>query len=254
MTDTDLTAIFSDEEAERVCLGTMMRSTSALDYAAGKMQRQDFTIQEHREVFSALLTVSRDMEVPSVADVAEALHNRQTYHLAGGHMMLVKIDASAGLPANIETYCRRVKEQRGFEKLAKLGDEIQRTALSKPDDFDVMVDGFRARLSDLAVHRSKHVHTPDQVVDAKWLEIFHQESKEVSDGKSLPQNGVPTGYYDLDALIDCLENGHLIILGARSGVGKTALAMNIHRVCFRQSGGLREHGDEQRGVDAAPAL
>ena len=39
--------------------------------------------------------------------------------------------------------------------------------------------------------------------------------------------GVPTGFYDMDALTSGLQKSDLIILAARPSMGKTAFALNI---------------------------
>lgn len=47
--------------------------------------------------------------------------------------------------------------------------------------------------------------------------------------------GISTYFRDLDRLINGLQKSHLIILGARTAMGKTALALNIaENVCFQQ--------------------
>lgn len=44
---------------------------------------------------------------------------------------------------------------------------------------------------------------------------------------SIGKEGTPTGFMDLDSLIGGLQPGSLVVIGGRSSMGKTALALNI---------------------------
>ena len=41
------------------------------------------------------------------------------------------------------------------------------------------------------------------------------------------QRGLETGFFDLDDMLNGLQNGEMIIVAARPSMGKTAFAMNI---------------------------
>lgn len=48
--------------------------------------------------------------------------------------------------------------------------------------------------------------------------------------------GIPTGFMEIDKIINGLNNSHLIILAARPSMGKTSLALNIaENVCFQSN-------------------
>jgi len=59
-------------------------------------------------------------------------------------------------------------------------------------------------------------------IDTEWDDLRRKES------------GLPTGFASLDRLIGGLEPGGLIVLGARPGMGKSALAANIMRNNLRR--------------------
>ena len=41
------------------------------------------------------------------------------------------------------------------------------------------------------------------------------------------QRGIETGFFELDDMLNGLQNGEMIIVAARPSMGKTAFAMNI---------------------------
>jgi len=63
-------------------------------------------------------------------------------------------------------------------------------------------------------------------------EVAHIERVSKS---SAPYTGIETGYYRLDELTSGLQKQDLVILAARPGVGKTALALNIASHCAVRS-------------------
>ncbi len=64
-------------------------------------------------------------------------------------------------------------------------------------------------------------------------EVAHIERVSKS---SAPYTGIETGYYRLDELTSGLQKQDLVILAARPGVGKTALALNIASHCAVKGG------------------
>ena len=74
--------------------------------------------------------------------------------------------------------------------------------------------------------------------------LVHEEVEHIErvSKSSAPYTGIETGYYRLDELTSGLQKQDLIILAARPGVGKTALALNIAAHCAvrqqSQGGGL----------------
>lgn len=48
-------------------------------------------------------------------------------------------------------------------------------------------------------------------------------------------SGIPTGYEDLDRITQGMHGAEMIILAARPGIGKTALALNIAVNVSRQT-------------------
>ena len=62
-----------------------------------------------------------------------------------------------------------------------------------------------------------------------------EASKEASERKSCVK-GLPTGFFDLDYMLEGLQNGNLILLAGRKSMGKTELALSIvHHVIMKEN-------------------
>ena len=68
--------------------------------------------------------------------------------------------------------------------------------------------------------------------------LAHEEVEHIErvSKSSAPYTGIETGYYRLDELTSGLQKQDVIILAARPGVGKTALALNIASNCAVRHG------------------
>lgn len=69
-------------------------------------------------------------------------------------------------------------------------------------------------------------------------ELVHKEVEHIEkvSHSAAPYTGIETGFYRLDELTSGLQKQDLIILAARPGVGKTALALNIAANCAVRHG------------------
>lgn len=72
-----------------------------------------------------------------------------------------------------------------------------------------------------------------------WIDTLYERGDTIT--------GVPTGFYDLDAILSGLHGGDLIVLGARPAVGKFGIRPGHrpqHRVQLPTSGTAVLPGDE----------
>ena len=87
---------------------------------------------------------------------------------------------------------------------------------------DQSLDSAEKLIFDIASRKatSDLVHVKDLVLNTyEKIEYRYEHKDELT--------GVPTGFYELDAILNGLQKSDLIILAARPAMGKTALALNI---------------------------
>src|SRR5439155_1310195 len=64
-----------------------------------------------------------------------------------------------------------------------------------------------------------------QVVTMLDCDAFYQPDHEMLEEKG--RRGIESGFFELDDMLNGLQNGEMIIIAARPSMGKTAIAMNI---------------------------
>lgn len=121
--------------------------------------------------------------------------------------------------------------------LLKLAEDIISILHSGRDPKEIIefIEGTIFSLDDDNV-KNPGVHISDFLKDGSFLKKIEQRQQNFLEGKCSFE-GMPTHYYDLDTLIRGLTPGHLTIVGARPGMGKTTLALNlIEQLCFKSNG------------------
>ncbi len=73
-----------------------------------------------------------------------------------------------------------------------------------------------------------------------WKDVVYKTAGQIMEGNIL-DNGVPTGFADLDKELRGLHNTDMIVLAARPSMGKTSLAMNIVEHAALGRGGGKKH-------------
>ena len=105
-----------------------------------------------------------------------------------------------------------------------VGEEIAASAFN-PAGKDVrqLLDQAEAKLLDLAEH-GPNTSEPSSIAEVLNDVVVKIQARYESDGEI---SGLPTGLADLDAMLDGLKGGDLIVVAGRPSMGKTAMAINI---------------------------
>jgi replicative DNA helicase len=209
-------------DAERAVLGTVILDNHALNTAVANLRPEDFFLEQHRRVFTQMITLGESQQAIDLVTLSDALHRRGDLEAAGGAPYLASL--ADGLPrvTNVEHYARIVKEKALLRNLIHATHNIQERAFEGEEGADAILDGAESDIFALAEDRVKAglISIKDIVRDS-----FERLEKIFREGKSV--TGVPTGYSELDKLTSGLQPSELIILAARPSQGKTALALNL---------------------------
>ncbi|WLE60251.1 replicative DNA helicase [Burkholderia plantarii] len=218
--------VIASVESEQAVLGALMIDNGAYDVIAAELCADDFTVGEHRAIFSAISQLIVGQEPADVVTVFEHLRATKA-RVAEPLRYLNEIVGSTPGAANLARYAGIVRSRsqlRGAVRAARaVIDQCFNTAGREASEIIDEAQAAFLRLTDSAA-RSSGGFQPMQPALTRVVErideLFHSPNRGGITGTS-------TGFLDLDARLDGMHGGELIVVGGRPSMGKTSLAMNI---------------------------
>ena len=213
-----------DEDAERAVLGSCLLDRDAIIPVAAWLRPEHFYWPSHGDVYRAILACFQRRVPPDMRTVSDALRRDGALERVGGLLYLSALLDAAPTAAHVEYYAQIVARHAVARDAIAAGGKI--AALGYRDDLDA--DGLRAGMLTAVTDASAAV---DSGGFAAIGDVLTRQWERISSGE---QSGIPTGYYDLDALIGGLAPGNLVLLAGIPGSGKTALALSLAWTWARQ--------------------
>ncbi|MCZ7440681.1 replicative DNA helicase [Micromonospora sp. WMMC241] len=241
-----------DVAAEQCVLGGMLLSKDAIADVVEILKTNDFYRPVHATVFDAILDIYGRGEPADPITVAAALADSGDLARVGGAPYLHTLIASVPTAANAAYYARIVGERAVLRRLVEAGTRIVQlgygTGPSGSRDVDDIVDLAQQAVYEITEKRVSE----DFAILADMLQPTLDEIEAVGAQGGM-MTGVPTGFTDLDRLLNGLHAGQLIIVAGRPGLGK-ALALDTPLPTptgWTTMGEVRV-GDQLLGADGRP--
>ncbi len=221
----------SNEAAERAVLGAVLSDANCFYRVVDSIGPDDFYAAPNRLVFEAfakLASENRDIDLLTTTD---QLERSGTLASAGGVTYVASLAEGLPDPANVEHYAAMLRERSIKRQLLRISQELMASSTREEGEAMDALDAAETQILSIA-ERAMHggLRPVGKIVQE---EVKHIERVSKS---SAPYTGIETGYYRLDELTSGLQKQDVIILAARPGVGKTALALNIASNCAVRHG------------------
>jgi replicative DNA helicase len=211
-------------EAEESILGSMMLSPEAIADVIEVIKPDDFYKSAHQRIYEALVSIYARGEPVDAITAVEELKRRSVLDAVGGPLYVYELVERVPTPASAGHYARIVSQLALLRRLIHAASEIMQTAYSVPEDPERAADLAESLIYAVARHEERdQVVSVRELVDAAMVDLEHIQQRETAFA------GVPTGFKDLDELLSGLQNGNLLVVAARPGIGKSSFVTNLAR-------------------------
>jgi replicative DNA helicase len=200
--------------AEAAVLGAILQDAEALK-AARTLRTGDFSDPAHQSIYIVCKRLMSRGEPVDLTTAAGELAKAGSAVTAADLISLIRQVPST---VNAGAYIRAVREAAQRRAIAEIGRKLMENAASDGWETSNLLDSVRSELRSIAGGGEGWM-TAAELADATLAFV------EAKQNGTLPL--IQTGLSDLDWLIGGFAEGELEIIGARPGVGKTALAMQL---------------------------
>ena len=214
-------------DAEMSVLGGMMLSKDAIADVIEILRATDFYRPAHASVYDVVVELFGRGDPADAVTVGAELKRKGELERIGGLPYLHTLVAMVPTAANAAYYAGIVREQAQLRSLVEVGTRIVQLGYTTDGaDVEGLVNLAQSEVFAVSEQRSSTDYvTLEQVVPELYEELERNANR---DGGL---DGVPTGFSELDAKLNGLRAGQMIIIAARPGGGKSTLAMDICRSC-----------------------
>jgi len=217
-----------DVAAEQGVLGGMLLSKDAIADVVEILKPHDFYRPVHATVFDVILDLYGRGEPADALTVAASLADSGDLGRIGGVPYLHTLIESVPTAANASYYARIVSERAILRRVVEAGTKIVQLGYGAGGnggrDVDDIVDLAQQAIYDVTEKRVSE----DFAALGDMLQPTLDEIEAVGASGGM-MTGVPTGFSDLDRLLNGLHAGQLIIVAGRPGLGKSTVSMDFAR-------------------------
>ncbi|MCR4898085.1 MAG: replicative DNA helicase [Acholeplasmatales bacterium] len=215
-----------DEEAEIGVLGCCFVDEGIVAQLMDTLKSDDFYSNKNRIIYEAIRRLFEKGDSVDITTVRGEIAQLGLKTQSGGDEYITYIAQREYTIVNFETYAERVKNQALRRSAINTLDSLSQYGFDQSLTTSDFIEKIEKDIFDLSTQRNQQSLTSIRsVVD----EVNKNITENVGRSNIV---GLKTGFPTLDNKTLGLQDGALLILAARPGVGKSAFALNLARnVC-----------------------
>ncbi|MBN3945036.1 MAG: replicative DNA helicase [Nostoc sp. NMS7] len=210
-------------ESEEAILGGILLDPVAIERVRDILKPHHFYISAHGRIYNAALRLNAQELPTDLLMITNYLADNSLLEIIGGRNKLASLVDRTVSAVNIDALAGLVVEKwkrRELGRLASLASELQH----KSNEETPLEEAF-SQLQDFIYELQRSSDTAGASHISEVVINLFQDIEDRSQGKVLP--GIPTGFYDLDAMTCGFNRNDLVIVAGRPAMGKSAFAAQI---------------------------
>lgn len=210
------------EEVEACILGAILIDKDAIISVAEFLRPEHFYNGNHGLIYEALLSLYEERQPIDLITLREKLKKAKALTKVGGSSYLTELVNRVPTAAHIEKYGQIVKDCFTKRELISASARVAELSFDEGQEASQVLDAAEQLIFSLSQKHLKQSFLPVKEALAESFDRLDELHK-----KPGGLRGIPTGFKDLDDTLAGMQASNLLILAARPGLGKTALALQI---------------------------
>lgn len=209
-------------DAEQSVIGAMFLTKKALERALETLNGSEFYLDKHAKIFECIKELNEKGTAIDLTTVIDELNNKSWLKQVGDIEYLTEIIESVPSASNIDEYIKIVEDKSILRRLIDEATSIITDSYNMNNNLTDVIEEAEKKIFNVSKSLRSTEFKPIQEVLYKTqadLEKLSANKNQIT--------GIPSGFYELDKLTSGFHPHELIIIAARPGMGKTAIALNI---------------------------
>ncbi|MDA2916663.1 AAA family ATPase [Nitrospinae bacterium AH_259_B05_G02_I21] len=220
------------EDAEQSVLGAILRDNHALEKVKGILRAQDFYLERHQVIYSAMLEMS-DAGIPiDIVTLGDHLQTGGQFESAGKTSHLCTVLGATPTAENARHYAAIIKDKTKRRKAQEMISWLQEIVTNDHGPEEELEAVLSVFLRDVR-------QGPDQFPALKKVK---EQAMETAEHLNDNMKGLPTGFAAFDHKLSGLRG--ITLLGAPPKVGKSVFALNVALNVAKQGGAVHYYDIE----------
>lgn len=211
-------------ETEQAVIGSILINPECVTQVLSHVKPDYFYIAQHKEIMDAVMILDTLGSRIDALTVLDKLSTKSSFDVESGKNYLFQLAQMVPSAANVENYCKIVREKYFLRSLIAISKETIASATDGGAEADKILDSAEQKIYDIRKGRATgSIQRLSEVISA---EVYPNLVK-ISSENAEEYKGIPTGFSKLDEITSGLNRSDLVLIGARPAMGKTSFALNL---------------------------
>lgn len=213
-------------ETEQAVIGSILINPECVTVVLSQLKPDYFYMPQHKAIMDAIMILDTLGSRIDALTILDKLSSSDSFDIESGKNYLFQLAQMVPSAANVENYCKIVREKYFLRSLISISRETIDSALDGTAEADKLLDSAEQKIYD--IRKGKSTGSLQRLSDVISAEVYPHLVQITSENAD-EYKGIPMGFSKLDEITSGLNRSDLILIGARPAMGKTSFALNIAR-------------------------
>ena len=220
-----------NDDAERAIIGAMLIDDNAITLVQQHLRADDFYSRRHQKIFEAILSLNNKGTRPDLLTLNNELEQTGKLKKTKNINYITSLTHTVPSSTNTQYYTEIVQNCALRRNLINISGDAGARAYDETVDPKLILEETYQKLF--------YINDPSRIFRYNRVENVIKNTVKYLDNvyhSKAEFTGIPSGFSSLDRLTSGFQSAELIIIGARPGMGKTAIALNMAaNIAIRQN-------------------